>query len=230
MTKKWKPVPWLHLYRGIKGCLRQPAGRLESHDKGPVGMGCQACQLPTPNEHLAKAGRTHSSSTLPTCDRETSRQLDRGRMWQPATTEALAWLRTVTMEINGEKKDSGGERGTKTKGVGAGGVLFRPPQWQCVPPLSLWRGVYCWRNSGGTELHHHDHWELMRNYWHWCEETVLWPFQPKGISQWGRAEHWRIILVLLVDQLWIWFSSLRKYIFTPQNKMIPCVVVPVLPT
>lgn len=85
-----KPVPYLHLYRGIKGCLREPAGRLESHDKGPVGMGCQACQLPTPNEHLAKAGRTHSSSTLPACDRETSRQLDRRRMWQLARRKALA--------------------------------------------------------------------------------------------------------------------------------------------
>lgn len=79
-------------------------------------MGCQACQLPTPNEHLAKAGRTHSSSTLPACDRETSRQLDRRRMWQLARRKALARLRMVTMEINGKKGEN------KNQGVGAGGV------------------------------------------------------------------------------------------------------------
>lgn len=99
----------------IKGCLREPAGRLESHDKGPVGMGCQACQLPTPNEHLAQAGRTHSGSALPACDRESSRQLDSRRMWQPARRKALAWLRTVTTEINTKKKKRGRTKGKKKR-------------------------------------------------------------------------------------------------------------------
>lgn len=47
--------PWLHLYGWIKECLRGPAGSLESHDKRPVGMSCQACQLSSPNEHLQEA-------------------------------------------------------------------------------------------------------------------------------------------------------------------------------
>lgn len=51
-----------------------------------------------------KAGRTHSSSTLPACDRETSRQLDRRRMWQLARRKSSGMSENVTMEINGRKK------------------------------------------------------------------------------------------------------------------------------
>lgn len=135
LAKKWEPAPCLHLYRGIKRLLREPAGRLESHDKGPVGMGCQACQLPTPNEHLAKAGRTHSSSTLPACDRETSRQLDRRRMWQLARRKALAWLRMVTVEING---GGGRKKRGENKNSKSGGLVVCVLFWICNEDVCHW--------------------------------------------------------------------------------------------
>lgn len=110
---KMKASPMPSFVWRNKGVLERACREAWITWQSPAGMGCQACQLPTPNEHLPKAGRTHSSSTLPVCDRETSRQLDRRRMWQPVRRKALAWLRTVTMEINGEKK---GEQKNKSGG------------------------------------------------------------------------------------------------------------------
>ena len=141
--------------RWIKGCLRKPAGSLESRDKSPVGTACQACQLLSPNEHLTQAGRTRSNmATLQgyggLADGSYGRLQSGGGVASAQGSDSFLPQRTSSLIAAGMQGGAGGVAGSGGGGGGGGKMDAYGGQLASFPASQLQYVMQAGTGSGSS--------------------------------------------------------------------------------